>query len=119
MFFSTDCSKAVVPMLVLLLCGLFYEVICFKFCLVLFCSCIFIPFSIVITSLGEERELILVLFVCLFDLHLFGYVCFLFVSGRAAACDCGTPWTFLLSFLGSHKASLNPQVVYYCSFCGC
>ena len=39
----------------LLLCGLFYETICFKSCLVLFCFCIFSPFSIAITSLGEER----------------------------------------------------------------
>ena len=43
-----------------------------------------------------KRELILVLFVRLFDLRLFGFVCFLFLLGRAAACDCGTPWTFLL-----------------------
>ena len=50
--YSTDRSKAVDP---LLLCGLFYEAICFKSCLVLFCSCIFSPFSIAITSLGEER----------------------------------------------------------------
>ena len=47
----------------------------------------FSPFSIAITSLGEERELILVLFVRLFDLRLFGFVCFLFllVYGK----DCG------------------------------
>ena len=50
-------SKAVVPVLVLLfvVCGLFYKAICFKSYLVLFCSCIFSPFSIAITSLGEER----------------------------------------------------------------
>ena len=43
-----------------------------------------------------KRELILVLFVRLFDLRLFGFVCFLFllVLGRAAVCVCGTPWTF-------------------------
>ena len=61
-------------------------------------SC-FSPFSIAITLLWEERELILVLFVRLFDLHLFGFVCFLFpfsCLGWAAVCDCGTPWTFLL-----------------------
>ena len=34
---------------------LFYEAICFKSCLVLFCSCVFSFFSIAITSLGEER----------------------------------------------------------------
>ena len=58
------------------------------------------PFSIAITLLGK-KELILVLLVRLFDLRLFG----LSVSssswclGRAAVCDCGTPWTFLLSFV--------------------
>ena len=46
----------------------------------------FSPFSIAITSHGEEREreLIVVLFVSLFDLRLFGFVCFVFllVSGK-------------------------------------
>ena len=44
--YSTDRSKAVVPVLVysLLRCGLFYEAICFKSCLVLFCSCVFQSF---------------------------------------------------------------------------
>ena len=37
-----------------LLCGLFYEAVCFMSYLVLFCSCVFTPFSIAITSLGEE-----------------------------------------------------------------
>ena len=43
----------------------------------------FSPFSILITSLGKG-ELVLVLFVLLFDLRLFGFVCFLFllVSGK-------------------------------------
>ena len=38
----------------LLLCGLFYEAICFMSYLVLFCY-VFSPFSIAITSLREER----------------------------------------------------------------
>ena len=44
----------------------------------------FSPFSISITSLGEERELILVFFIYLFDLCLFGFAGFLFllVSGK-------------------------------------
>ena len=58
----------------------------------------FSPFSIAITSLGEERA----------NLSCFSYVCSvcacldLSVSssslglGRAAVCDCCTPWTFLL-----------------------
>ena len=55
--YSTDRSKAEVPVLDLLFVafGLFYEAICFKSYLVLFGSCVFRPFSIAITSLGEER----------------------------------------------------------------
>ena len=54
--YSTDRSKAVVPVLVLLfvVCGLFYEAIYFMSCLVLFFSCVFQSFSVAITSLGEE-----------------------------------------------------------------
>ena len=60
----------------------------------------FSPLSFAITSLGEERAI----------LSAFSYVCSicaclaLSVSssfwglGRAAVCDCGTPWTFLLPF---------------------
>ena len=57
----------------------------------------FIPFSIATTSLGEEK-VTLVVFVRLFDLCLFSFVGFLLllVSGRAAVCDCGIPWTFLV-----------------------
>ena len=56
MVYSTDHSKAVVPELVLLFVALwFIEAICFMSYLVLFCSCVFSPFSIAITSLGEER----------------------------------------------------------------
>ena len=43
-------------------------------------------------------------FVRLFDLRLFGFVYFCSSSsclGRAAVCDCGTPWTFLLPFFMS------------------
>ena len=77
----------------LLFSGLFYEAICFKYCLVLFCYLFFSPFSIAITSLEEERA----------NIGVFSYFFFsictlvLFVSsstwclGWAAACDCGTP----------------------------
>ena len=57
----------------------------FVLCLTLchFVLVFFSPFSIAITSLGK-RELVLVLFVRLFDLCLFGFVGFLFllVSGK-------------------------------------
>ena len=59
MGYCTDRSKAVVvPVLVLLFVALWFILRgdLFESCLVLFCSCIFFsPFSIVITSLGEER----------------------------------------------------------------
>ena len=42
-------------------------------------------------------------FLRLFDLGLFGFVCFFFLSVSGwdglAAYDCGTPWTFLLPVL--------------------
>ena len=77
----------------LLLCGLFYDAVCFMSCLVLFCSCVFSPFSITITSLGEERAIVSVLLVMLFDLLLFDYVCFLFLLVSGMGCG------FCLSFL--------------------
>ena len=83
-FYSTDRSKAVVPVLVfvalwfILRGDLFY---------VLPCVILFLCFSVLLAlrlpRLGK-RELILVLFVRLFDLRLFGLICFLFllVSGK-------------------------------------
>ena len=59
------------------------------------------PFSIAITSLGEERANL----SAFRTFVRFALVWFLSVSssswclGRAAVCDCGTPWTFLLPFL--------------------
>ena len=83
----------------LLLCGLFYEAICFMSYLVLFC-CVFSVLSALRLPRLGKRELILVLFVCLFDLRLFGFV---WCLGRAAACDCGTLWTFPLPFCTSYE----------------
>ena len=114
MVYSTDRSKAVVPALVLLFvafCGLFYEVICFMSYLVFF---LFLCFSVLLAlrlpRMGKW-ELILVLFVRLFDLCLFGFVCFLFllVSGKGSICDCSTSWTFLLFFLSNETSKLKPQ----------
>ena len=84
--YSTDRPKAVVPVLVLLFVALWFILQGDLFwCLTLchFVLVFFSPFSIAITSLGEE-ELILVLFVRLFALCLFGFVGFLFllVSGK-------------------------------------
>ena len=64
-------------------------------------SSVFSPLSIAITSLGEERAILVLLYV-MFDLRLFRLVLSVSSSswslGRAAVCDCGTPWTFLLPF---------------------
>ena len=96
--YSTDRSKAVVMVLValwLVLQGdLFY---------VLPSAILFLCFSVLLAlrlpRLGK-RELILVLFVSLFDLCLLGFVGFLFlvVSGKGCVCDCGISWAFLLLF---------------------
>ena len=58
------------------------------------CSRVFSTFSI-----GEQRVgLCASCAFCLFILHVL--ILSLFSSqGLAAACDCGTPWTFLLTFL--------------------
>ena len=61
-------------------------VVCLSVCH--FVLVFFSPFSIAITSLGEERA----------NLRL-----------RAAVCDCGTPWTFLLPFLIRMFASMKSR----------
>ena len=67
----------------------------------------FSSFSIAITSHGEERANL----SAFRTFVRFALIWFLSVSssswclGRAAACDCGTPWTFLLSFFLPHWVS--------------
>ena len=86
--YSTDRSKAVVPVSLTLCCFVVYSMRQFVLGLTLcyFVLMFFSPFSIAITSLGEERELILVLFIRLFDLRLFGFVCFLFLLASGKGC---------------------------------
>ena len=63
----------------------------------------FSPFSIAITSLGEERANLSAFYVCSFctclDLSVSSSS---WCLGRTAVCDCGTPWTFLLPFLQAY-----------------
>ena len=85
MVFSTDRSKAVVPVLVLLFVvlwlilrgDLFYVLPC-----VILFLCVL---ALRLTRLGK-RELILVLFVRLFDLCLFGFIAFLFLLVSRKGC---------------------------------
>ena len=56
----------------------------------------------------RKRELVYVL--CLFMLHALSSVLFslpLCAKGLAAACDCGTPWTFLLTYLHSQNTVIS------------
>ena len=98
---SADRSGAVVPVLVFLFVALWF-ILRGDLFYVLPCVILLLCFSVLLAlrlpHLGK-RELVLVLFVHLINLCLFGFVCFLFllVSGKGC-CDCGTPWTFLLPF---------------------
>ena len=84
--YSTDRSKAVVSVLVLLFAALWF-ILRGDLFYVLPCVILFLCFSVLLAlrlpRLGK-RELIWVLFVRLFDLRLFGFVCnlFLLVSGK-------------------------------------
>ena len=101
---STDRSKAVVPVLVLLFVALWF-ILTRRFVVCLSCVILFLCFSVLLVlrlpRLGK-RELILVffLYVCLvcacLDLSVSSSCLGL---GRAAVCDYGTAWTFLLLFL--------------------
>ena len=72
-------------------------VVCLSMCH--FVLVFFSPFSIAITSLGEERANLSAFRTCsicaCLELSVFSSSWGL---GRAAVCDCGTPWTFLLPF---------------------
>ena len=97
--YSTDRSKAMVPVLVLLSVALWF-ILRGDLLYVFPCVILFLCFSVLFVlrlPRSEKRELILVLFVRL-DLSVSSSSWGL---GRAAVCDCGTPWTFLLPFLNS------------------
>ena len=87
--YSTDRSKAVVPVLVLFFVALWF-ILQSDLLDVFPCVILFLCFSVLLVlrlpRLGK-RELILVLFVRLFDLCLFGFVGFLFFLGSGK--DCG------------------------------
>ena len=91
MVYSTDRSKAVVRVLVLLFVAFWFIL---RGDLLYFVLVFFSPFNIAITSLGKERPNLsafrtlvrfVLVWICWFSLPL-------------VVCDCGTPWTFLLPF---------------------
>ena len=85
---STDRSKAVVPVLVLLFVALWF-ILRGNLLYVFPCVILFLCFSVLLVlrlpRLGK-RELILVLFVRLFGLCLFRFVGFLFLLGSGKGC---------------------------------
>ena len=87
--FSADRSKAVVPLLVLLFVT-FWFILRGDLFYVLPFVIVFLCFSVLLAlrlpRLGT-RELVLVLFVRLFDLRLFGFVCLLFLLLSGKGCD--------------------------------
>ena len=87
-FCSTDRSKAVVPVLVLLFVALWF-ILRGDLLYVFPCVILFLCFSVLLVlrlpRLGK-RELILVLFVRLFGLCLFRFVGFLFLLGSRKGC---------------------------------
>ena len=86
--YSTDRSKAVVPVLVLLF-GALWFILRGDLLYVLQCAILFLCFSVLsalrLPCLGK-RELILVLFLRLIDLCLFGFVGFLFLLMSGKGC---------------------------------
>ena len=69
-----------------------------------------------VTSLGEEGAglvLLAHLFVCCVRVSFCHLSLPLDAGGLAAVCDCGTPWTFLLTFLSKLAPRLNTRWTYY------
>ena len=101
---STDHSKAVVPVLVLLFVALWFalrgDLLCVFPCVILFlCFSVLLVLRLPRSWVGDggggggvggwgrgEGELVLVLFVRLFGLCLFGFVGFLFLLGSGNGC---------------------------------
>ena len=109
--YATDRSKAVVPGLFLFCVALWFILrgaSCFKIFPCSLSSCFFIPFSSIITPLWEEGA---GLCACLFVLYVLGFFLSFFYSswcrGLAAVCDCGTLWSFLLTFLLDRYCHIN------------
>ena len=101
--YSIDRSKAVVPVLVLLFVALWF-ILRGDLLYVFPCVILFLWFSVLLVlrlpRLGK-RELILVLFVRLFDLCLFGFVGFLFLLESGKGCGLWL-WHFSLThFFGN------------------
>ena len=124
--YSTDRSEAVVPVLVLFFVALWF-ILRGDLFYVLPCIILFLCFS-VLFALPRlvKRQLILVRFVRLFDLCLFGFVGFLFLLVSGNGCelyDCGTPGPFSYLLYSLLLCGLFYEAIcfmsYLVSFCSC
>ena len=115
MAYSTDRSKAVIPVLVLLFVALWF-ILWGDLFYVLPCVILFLCFSVLLAlqlpRLGK-RELIFVLFIRLFDLRLFGFVCFLIllVSRKGCGLWLWHPLDFSLTFIFYSTVRSNAVVL--------
>ena len=99
---STDRSKAVVPVLVVLFVALWFilrgDVLYVFPCVILF-LCFSVLLVLRLPRLGKRELILLLYYVCsvcaCLDLSVSSSSWGL---GRASVCDCGNPWTFLLPF---------------------
>ena len=114
---STDRSKAVVPVLVLLFVALWF-ILRGDLLYVFPCVILFLCFSVLLVlrlpRLGK-RELILVLFVRLFGLCLFRFVGFLFLLGSGKGCGLWL-WhslDFSLTFFSTKYVNLMPVNIFH------
>ena len=99
MVYSTDRSKTSPGVGLTLCCFVVYSTRRFVLSLVLYYFFVFFsPLNITITSLGKERASAFCTFVR-FALLKFCVSSSSWCLGRAAACHCDTPWTFLLPFI--------------------
>ena len=87
--YSTDRSKAVAPVFVLLFVA-FWFILRGDLLYVFPCVILFLCFSVLLVlrlPRSGKRELILVRFVCLFSWCLFRFVGFVFLLGSGKGCD--------------------------------
>ena len=98
--YSTGRSKAVVSVLVFLLVALWFiprgDLFYVLPCVILFLCFFFSVFLALQLPRLEKRELVLVCSIC--ACLILSISSSSWCLGRAAVCDCGTPWTFLLPF---------------------
>ena len=111
--YSTDCSMAVVPVLVLLFV-VYSTTLCLTLCYFVFVF--FSPFSIAITSLGEERAKLSAFCTFVRFALVWSVSSSSWCLDRAAFCDSGTPWTFLLHLFGKRKQTESNIICLACSW---